>query len=240
MWFRQKGYFKHPLRTRPEPVEPIDRLSYRSPQAERCFDFDLSNGPEVWFIQVQSAVSLGISAYLKVLAGIEEAPKGEALLINNRFFTGQDFYDTLSWRLQIAYSFDQGGLIYNRSLWDNLMLPLQYHEGWSFSIEQFKKEVLAHLPIDWDWSLRPAYVSGRVRKKIILIRSLTLNPRVLVLDDPWLGLDPPFVRAFHQLLIHWVQQTQLRFIFCYDSQHLNGLPYNRFLRLLPYRNGEAA
>ncbi|MCX7675663.1 MAG: hypothetical protein N2Z70_07535, partial [Bdellovibrionaceae bacterium] len=154
----------------------IHRLTYRSPQAERCFDFHLQGDPEVFFIEVQSTVPSGVSSYLKVLSGIDEAPLGEEILVNDGLVTGQDFYTTLPIRLQISYSFDQGGLLYNRSLWDNLTLPIQYHEGLGITVEQLKKDLLAYLPVDWDWSLRPAYVSGRVRKKVILMRSLVLNP----------------------------------------------------------------
>lgn len=218
----------------------INRLSYQSPQAERCFDFHLQGDPEVFFIEVQSTVPSGVSSYLKILAGIEQAPAGECLLVNGHLMSGEDFYTTLPVRLQIAYSFDQGGLLYNRSLWENLILPIQYHEGMGLSIDHLKQDILGHLPVDWDWNLRPAYVSGRVRKKVILMRTLVLNPKVLILDDPWVGLDKPFVQAFHHLLLDWVQRKGLRFIFCYDSLRMNLLPFNRFLRLLPYRGLEAA
>jgi len=132
---------------------------------------------------------LGKSLLLQVLGGITPPSHGK-VYYNEMDVYGSDFQKILPLRLQIGYAFDLGGLLHNRTIFENLILPMQYHKLYNPSKRQEIVEVnLAKFQIAKYRDLRPSFVSGSVRKMTVLIRSLLLKPRFLILDDPFVGLS---------------------------------------------------
>src|SRR5690606_30834594 len=86
-------------------------------------------------------------------------------------------------------SFDFGGLINNRTLYQNLSLILEYHK---FSKEQqIRDHVMSKLQdygIEEYADVRPSLVPGGVRKVICVLRAFIHDPQVYLLDDPSTGL----------------------------------------------------
>lgn len=150
----------------------------------------------------------GRSTLLQILAGIQ-LPNQGVFEINGQNVSEMGFEDFLPYRLKIGYAFDLGGLISNRTLWENLLLPLAYHSICSkeeaadrvyFYIEKFN----LHKQKD----MRPANVSGSVRKVTCLVRSLLLEPEVLLIDDPTVGLSRPLVEQFCDCLFDLRRQRK--------------------------------
>jgi phospholipid/cholesterol/gamma-HCH transport system ATP-binding protein len=69
----------------------------------------------------------GQSTFLKLLA-VLRLPQSGSFLINGADTTQMSFEEFLPLRMQIGYTFDYGGLFANRTLMDNMMLPLLYHK----------------------------------------------------------------------------------------------------------------
>jgi phospholipid/cholesterol/gamma-HCH transport system ATP-binding protein len=163
-------------------------------------DFDLPTDQVVW---IKAASGSGRSSLLQLLAGLQ-VPQTGGIYLNEDNVTEMSFEEFLPYRLSIGYAFDYGGLINNRSMFENLTLPLLYHkvlpskeayQRVEYYIEIFKMQRYR--------DLRPAMVPGGVRKLVCLIRSFILHPQVLLLDDPSVGLGQDtiykFVDTIHQL-----------------------------------------
>jgi ABC-type transporter Mla maintaining outer membrane lipid asymmetry ATPase subunit MlaF len=130
--------------------------------------------------------------------------------------------------LRIGFSFDYGGLINNRTIADNMLLPLVYHKLISESeararvdgmIDRFDLKKYKHE--------RPAHVPGRVRKLAVLLRALVSQPQLLLLDDPSVGLGESTQVIFAQTIQEMRTSGSLRHVFIssYDDHFMSLLPH---------------
>ncbi len=87
-------------------------------------DFDFPMNEILW---VKAEEGMGKSSLLQVLAGLQ-IPQSGKYLINGENAMEMSFEEFLPYRLSIGYSFDYGGLINNKTIYENLMLPLLYHK----------------------------------------------------------------------------------------------------------------
>ncbi len=146
----------------------------------------------VW---VRGESGAGKSTLLRLLAGLESITSGE-LLINGEDVSEMSFEEFLPYRLGIGFSFDLGGLINNRSLFDNLMLPILYHQEMDYSeASQWVLELMSAFGVESYKEDRPAMVSGRIRKSVVVMRSLVLRPSTLLMDEPLTGMSREMISA---------------------------------------------
>lgn len=187
-------------------------------------DFDFPMNEILW---VNAEEGAGKSSLLQILAGLQ-IPQSGKYLINGENVVDMSFEEFLPYRLQIGYAFDYGGLINNRSLFDNLMLPLLYHK--IVSPEEAKERVQSMFN---DFGIsnvaheRPAHVPGRIRKLACLMRTLVMRPQVLLLDDPSVGLGQDSIYVFVDYMNSLRKQGFLNHVFfsSYDETFMNLFDY---------------
>lgn len=142
----------------------------------------------------------GRSTLLQLLAGLQVPSQG-LFEMNGINVVDMNFEDFLPFRLKIGYTFDLGGLISNRTINENLLLPLNYHRICSAGDAQARVNYyLDKFNLQKFRDVRPANVSGGIRKLTCLIRSLLLEPEILLLDDMTVGLSKPQVDLFCQCI----------------------------------------
>src|SRR5690606_33550704 len=106
----------------------------------------------------------GQSTLLKLIAVLVQ-PQSGSFFINDHDTTEMSFEEFLPIRLKIGYSFDYGGLFANRTLRENLMLPLLYHKICSESEAAERAQAFAEeFFFSSQEHQRPAMVSGGLRK----------------------------------------------------------------------------
>lgn len=183
-------------------------------------EFDFPMNEVLW---VKAEEGAGKSSLLQILAGLQ-IPQSGKYLINGENVCDMSFEEFLPYRLEIGYSFDYGGLISNRTLFDNLMLPLLYHK--IVSPDEAKERVesiLKEFDIHKFAHDRPAHVPGRIRKIVCLARSLIMKPQVLLLDDPSVGLGQDFICVLVDHIYRQRKEGAFSHIFIssYDEMFVN-------------------
>lgn len=189
-------------------------------------DFDFPMNSVVW---IESDEGAGKSSLLQMMAGLQ-SPNSGKFLINEENVSEMSFEEFLPYRLQIGYSFDYGGLISNRTIYDNLILPLNYHK--LVTPEQAKErvdEMIKTFELGKFVHERPAHVPGRVRKLVCLLRSLVMHPQVLLMDDPSVGLGQDTVYHFVDYLHKLRKEGHLShmFISSYDEKFMGLFDYKK-------------
>lgn len=187
-------------------------------------EFDFPMNEILW---VKAEEGAGKSSLLQILGGLQ-IPQSGQYLVNGNNVCDMSFEEFLPYRLEIGYSFDYGGLINNRTLFDNVILPLLYHKVLSPEaakarvVEMFEKFDLMKFANE-----RPAHVPGRVRKLTCLLRSLVMQPQMLLLDDPSVGLGQDSVYTFVDYIHQLRKEGCLNHIFIssYDEKFMSLMNY---------------
>ena len=183
-------------------------------------DFEFPMGEMVW---VKADEGVGKSSLLQILSGLQ-TPQNGKFIINDENVAEMSFEEFLPYRLEIGYSFDYGGLINNKNIFDNLTLPLLYHKLCTpadatarvhYLLERFDIKKFA--------SERPAHIPGRVRKLACLLRALVTKPQILLLDDPSVGIGQEGSRVLADYIHELRDQGFVQHILVssYDESFLN-------------------
>ncbi|PYJ07953.1 MAG: hypothetical protein DME25_02715 [Verrucomicrobia bacterium] len=141
----------------------------------------------------------GKSDFLMMTAGLMPPAQGSYRLFGEEM----PIFDEarLNHRLRLGLVFDGGQLLNHLTVWENVALPLLYHE--SFAETEAHKEVqklLVALELaPWAESTSGT-MSRNWQKRVGLARALALRPEVLLVDTPLTGLDLPHVNWWLALL----------------------------------------
>lgn len=162
--------------------------------------FDLPKSRAVW---VRSPGGRGKSTLLKILAGLL-SPQSGRYLINGEAVSEMSFEEFLGYRMNMGYGFDMGGLLNNKSLAENLILPLLYHKLVTAD-EAYERvaQVTEMFGMQTIRDARPFAVSGSQRKLACVIRAFIHSPEVVFLDDPMTGLKQDNLND----LYHFIEES---------------------------------
>lgn len=205
----------------------FENLGFSHEASEPLFqnlDFSFPMNKIIW---LKASDGSGKSTLMQLLAGLQSPTIG-SILINDQNIGELNFEDFLPYRLNIGYSFDYGGLIHNRSIYENLMMPLEYHR--ILPEDEAKQRVemyLSEFNLKEFANERPAHVPGRVRKMSVILRALILHPDLLILDDPSVGLGPEMQENLANHILGLRAQGHLKHVFIssYDEKFMSLLPY---------------
>lgn len=106
-------------------------------------------------------------------------------------------------RLQVGFSFQLSALYDSMSVRENLEFPLKRNLG-IYNRSELKQRVMKSLQdvgLESAANLRPAELSGGMKKRIGIARTLILNPKIMLYDEPTAGLDPGTSAEINELIL---------------------------------------
>lgn len=167
-----------------EPLLEISHVnySYHSMQGETPaltnINFTVYPGD---FIAIVGPSGCGKSTLLSLIAGLLEPEHGEILLKGKKVNEQSQNH--------IGYMLQKDHLLEWRTIWKNILLGLEIqHKVNSDSMEYANFLLKNYGLIDFK-NKRPSELSGGMRQRAALIRTLVLQPTLLLLDEPFSALD---------------------------------------------------
>ena len=142
----------------------------------------------------------GKSVLLKIITGLLPADSGEI------WFDGMEISrlgtkEMNIIRRKIGMLFQSAALFDSMTVAENVAFMLDQHTDLNKQeISEIVDEKLSLVDLDGVQELRPAELSGGMRKRVGLARALAFNPEVILYDEPTTGLDPITGTEINQLI----------------------------------------
>ncbi len=111
-------------------------------------------------------------------------------------------------RCDIGFQFQGSALYDSMTVRENLEFPLRRHPeklGADYNPERLVKEALEDVGLLNAIDMMPSELSGGMKKRIALARTLILRPKIILYDEPTSGLDPITGKEI-SMLINQIQQ----------------------------------
>ena len=134
----------------------------------------------------------GKSVMIKCVIGLEQPDSGSILVMDQEINNlEQEELDEL--RTEIGFLFQGSALYDSMSVRENLEFPLRRHTKKFGIIEDttpLVMEALESVGLAHAIDLMPNELSGGMKRRIALARTLILKPKIILYDEPTTGLDP--------------------------------------------------
>lgn len=158
----------------------------------------------------------GKTTLLRVIAGLEISDAGEV------FFSGEDVTDKSAYERRAGFVFQSYALFQHMNVFENIAFGLRVLPRRKRPTEEViarrVAELLKMIQLE-DYGKRlPAQLSGGQRQRVALARALAIEPRVLLLDEPFGALDAKVRKDLRKWLRHFHDQTHLTSLFVTHDQ----------------------
>ncbi|MDI5894538.1 MULTISPECIES: ABC transporter ATP-binding protein [Flavobacterium] len=134
----------------------------------------------------------GKSVMIKCLIGLEEHDSGTVVIMGKDISElSREELDDL--RTEVGFLFQGSALYDSMTVRENLEFPLRRHKkkfGKITDTTPLVMEALENVGLAHTINLMPEELSGGMKRRIALARTLILQPRIILYDEPTTGLDP--------------------------------------------------
>lgn len=143
----------------------------------------------------------GKSVLIKCIVGLLKQDSGEIRAFGNDILSlNQEELDQM--RTKIGFLFQSNALYDSMTVKENLEFPLRRLriQKTKAEIDELINEALENVGLPHTANLMPSELSGGMRKRIGVARTLILKPRIILYDEPTTGLDPITAKEISKLM----------------------------------------
>jgi phospholipid/cholesterol/gamma-HCH transport system ATP-binding protein len=154
-------------------------------------------------VTIMGASGSGKSVMLKMLIGLFDADGGQ-ILFDGQDVTKMEERDLYKVRRRIAYLFQGAALFDSLDVGENVAYGLREQNWNTMTDAEVRRRVAQSLHmvgLPGIEEMRPSDLSGGMKKRVGLARTLALQPEVILYDEPTTGLDPINTARINHLII---------------------------------------
>jgi len=143
----------------------------------------------------------GKSVLIKCLVALMEPDDGEVVLLGENISTLKN-EDLNQLRKRVGFLFQSAALYDSMTVRENLEFPLRdLKSKRKEEIEALVNEALVNVGLEDAINKMPSELSGGMRKRVGLARTLILKPEMILYDEPTTGLDPITSKEISELIM---------------------------------------
>jgi phospholipid/cholesterol/gamma-HCH transport system ATP-binding protein len=184
-----------------EPVIRVINLhkSFDENQVLRGISFNLSKGQN---LVILGRSGTGKSVLIKCVVRLMWPDAGSINVLGQDVLALSE-YELNELRIRVGYLFQEGALYDSMSLEENLLFPLKRNRpGLPYKeMQELIRVALENVDLSEASEKMPSELSGGMRKRASLARTLILNPEIILYDEPTTGLDPYTSREISELIV---------------------------------------
>ncbi len=158
----------------------------------------------------------GKTTLLRIIAGLENADQGEI------FFHGKDVKEEKTKDRNVGFVFQHYALFRHMTVFENIAFGLRVKpkalRPTEEKIRARVKELLRLVQLEWVANRFPSQLSGGQRQRIALARALAVEPKVLLLDEPFGSLDAKVRKELRQWLRRFHDDLHITTLFVTHDQ----------------------
>jgi sulfate/thiosulfate transport system ATP-binding protein len=174
------------------------------------------NFPDGELVALLGPSGCGKTTLLRIIAGLEQADRGQVLL------EGEDASTTHVRERQVGFVFQHYALFRHMTVFDNVAFGMRMKPRRErlpeAQIRTKVHELLNLVQLDWLADRFPSQLSGGQRQRIALARALAVEPRVLLLDEPFGALDAKVRKDLRRWLRRLHDELHITSIFVTHDQ----------------------
>lgn len=181
-------------------IENVNK-SFGDNHVLRDFSMSLNRGEN---LVVLGKSGSGKSVLIKCIIGLMVQDSGSIKVFGQEISElNQDALDKM--RVKVGFLFQSNALYDSMTVRENLEFPLRRH--WMKArqnpkeVEDLILETLENVGLAHTIDMMPVELSGGMRKRIALARTLILRPDIILYDEPTTGLDPVTAREISDLIV---------------------------------------
>lgn len=184
-----------------QPVMVVKHLYKSFGKNAVLIDFNLTLGKGENLVVLGKSGS-GKSVLIKCVIGLLEPDTGSIEMFGKNIpELGHEELDMM--RAKVGFLFQSNALYDSMTVRQNLEFPLRRHwiQVTQQEMDKLVQEALSDVDLAHTVDMMPAELSGGMRKRIALARTLILKPGIILYDEPTTGLDPVTGKEIIQLIL---------------------------------------
>ncbi len=205
------------------------RKSYNDQVVVKDIDLDVYEGET---LVVLGRSGSGKTVLTSMLVGLT-IPDAGAISVGGVDITA--FESDADWRelrLKTGYLFQRSALYDSMTVGENVAFPLMQHTNLPLEeIERRVKEKLAQVSLPGVEGLDPSALSGGMQRRAAMARSLAMDPRIIIYDEPTAGLDPITGDEISRLIRQMQRDLQVTSVVVTHDLRLTGMVADRLTLL---------
>lgn len=164
------------------------KKSFAENHVLRDFNVDLHEGENVVVLGKSGS---GKSVLIKCIIGLLK-PDAGSIKVFDEEVSDLSHEELDQMRAKVGFLFQSNALYDSMSVRENLEFPLRRHwiKTSKESVNDLVMEALSNVGLADTVDMMPEELSGGMRKRIALARTLILKPKIILYDEPTTGLDP--------------------------------------------------
>jgi phospholipid/cholesterol/gamma-HCH transport system ATP-binding protein len=163
------------------------------------FNLEINKGESVVVLGKSGS---GKSVLIKCIIGLMKPDEGSIEIFGNNITQiNEEELDKI--RAKVGFLFQSNALYDSMTVRENLEFPLRRHwiQVSQQEVNAMVMEALEDVGLAHTVNMMPVELSGGMRKRIALARTLILKPEIILYDEPTTGLDPITAKEIIELMI---------------------------------------